>query len=292
MPYLETVLTEHPRIHELHNVERCAFVQVCGANRLVPQYTYASEGKLYIAENIKDQWQLREETDAESTAKELRLLVGDSPFSNASFNLLLTKPEAMALFALLDHCRCQFLGELLGAAQGNIAATPEEVADYVAQPLPDSLSQLFAMYAKNTNADYVAEGLAGLAEKSMCELKNGQYVLRSDLVELARGLLTTHGSALIQLWDGSGDSVRSLTGYALQGGMHNIIMTELYGGDTVGVRAMSPRELLGVFHYALTCPELPGAKKEQVDTAPAFCRNCGAKLNPDSAFCGNCGAKV
>ena len=26
--------------------------------------------------------------------------------------------------------------------------------------------------------------------------------------------------------------------------------------------------------------------------APAFCRNCGAKLNPDDIFCANCGSKV
>ena len=136
MQYLETVLLEHPGINELQNVERCAFVQVCGANRIASQYTYACGDKLYIAEKLKGRWQLREETDVTATAKEMQVLVGNSPFSNASFNLLLTKPEAMALFALLDHCRCQFLGELLGAGQLNVAATPEETADKAAQPLP------------------------------------------------------------------------------------------------------------------------------------------------------------
>jgi hypothetical protein len=36
MQYLEMVLTEYPRINELQNVERCAFVQVSGAGRVVP----------------------------------------------------------------------------------------------------------------------------------------------------------------------------------------------------------------------------------------------------------------
>ena len=30
MQYLETVLTDYPRINELNNVERCAFVQEAG----------------------------------------------------------------------------------------------------------------------------------------------------------------------------------------------------------------------------------------------------------------------
>ena len=292
MQYLETVLTEHPRIDELQHVERCAFVQVCGANRLVPQYTYVSGGKLYIAEKMKGQWQLREETDVAATAEELQLLVGNSPFSNASFNLLLTKPEALALFALMDQCRCQCLGELLGATQFNVAATPEEVAAKAAQPLPGSLCNLFVMYAEITNADVAAEGLAGLTEKSLCEMENGRYVLRDDLVALARGLVAVHNSALLQLWDGSGSSVRSMAGYVLQGGLHDILMTTLYGGDTVRVEAMSPQELLGVFRGALACPELPEAKAEPASAGPKFCRNCGAKLEPNVRFCAECGVKV
>ena len=292
MQYLETVLTEHPRINELQHVERCAFVQACGANRLVPQYTYVSGGKLYIAEKLKGQWQLREETDVEATAEELQLLFGNSPFSNASFNLLLTKPEALVLFALMDHCRCQCLGELLGATQFNVAATPEEVVAKAAQPLPGSLCNLFVKYAEITNADVVAEGLAGLMEKTLCEMENGRYVLRNDLVVLARGLVAVHNSALIQLWDGSGNSVRSMAGYVLQGGLHDILMTTLYGGDTVRVEAMSPQELLGVFRGTLACPELPEAKTEQSVAAPKFCRNCGAKLEDDVKFCAECGAKV
>ncbi len=292
MQYLETVLLEHPGINELQNVERCAFVQVCGANRIASQYTYACGDKLYIAEKLKGRWQLREETDVTATAKEMQVLVGNSPFSNASFNLLLTKPEAMALFALLDHCRCQFLGELLGAGQLNVAATPEETADKAAQPLPGSLCNLFAIYAENTNANDVAEGLAGLTEKSLCEMKNGQYVLHNDFIALARGLVAIHNSALIQLWDGSGNSVRSLAGYVLQGGLHDILMTTLYGGDTVRVEAMSPQELLSVFEGVMACPELPGVEAEQASDAPVFCRNCGVKLDPGTAFCGNCGAKV
>ncbi len=292
MQYLETILIEHPGINELQNVERCAFVQVCGANRIASQYTYACGDKLYIAEKLKGQWQLREETDVTATAKEMQVLVGNSPFSNASFNMLLTKPEAMALFALLDHCRCQFLGELLGVGQLNVAATPEEAADKAAQPLPGSLCNLFAIYAENTNANDVAEGLAGLTEKSLCEMKNGQYVLHNDFIALARGLVAIHNSALIQLWDGSGNSVRSLAGYVLQGGLHDILMTTLYGGDTVRVEAMSPQELLGVFYGAMECPELPGVEAEQASDAPVFCRNCGVKLDSGTAFCGNCGAKV
>ena len=292
MQYLETILIEHPGINELQNVERCAFVQVCGANRIASQYTYACGDKLYIAEKLKGQWQLREETDVTATAKEMQVLVGDSPFSNASFNLLLTKLEAMALFALLDHCRCQFLGELLGVGQLNVAATPEEAADKAAQPLPGSLCNLFAIYAENTNANDVAEGLAGLTEKSLCEMKNGQYVLHNDFIALARGLVAIHNSALIQLWDGSGNSVRSLAGYVLQGGLHDILMTTLYGGDTVRVEAMSPQELLSVFEGVMACPELPGVEAEQASDAPVFCRNCGVKLDPDSKFCTNCGAKV
>ena len=292
MQYLETVLTEHPRIKELQNVERCAFVQVCCANRLVPQYTYVSGGKLYIAEKMKGQWQLREETDVAATAEELQLLVGNSLFSNASFNLLLTKPEALALFALMDQCRCHCLGELLGATQFNVAATPVEVAAKAAQPLPGSLCNLFVMYAEITNADVAAEGLAGLTEKSLCEMENGRYVLRDDLVALARGLVAVHNSALLQLWDGSGSSVRSMAGYVLQGGLHDILMTTLYGGDTVRVEAMSPQELLGVFRGALACPELPEAKAEPASAGPKFCRNCGAKLEPNVRFCAECGAKV
>ena len=292
MQYLETILIEHPGINELQNVERCAFVQVCGANRIASQYTYACGDKLYIAEKLKGQWQLREETDVTATAKEMQVLVGNSPFSNASFNMLLTTPEAMALFALLDHCRCQCLGELLGATQFNVAATPEEVAAKAAQPLPGSLCNLFVMYAEITNADVAAEGLAGLTEKSLCEMENGRYVLRDDLVALARGLVAVHNSALLQLWDGSGSSVRSMAGYVLQGGLHDILMTTLYGGDTVRVEAMSPQELLGVFEGVMACPELPGVEAEQASDAPVFCRNCGVKLDPDTAFCGNCGAKV
>ena len=93
MQYLETVLTDYPRINELNNVERCAFVQVSGAGRTVPQYTYVCGDRLFIAEKLKDQWQLREETDLAATASELQLLVGNSPFSNATFNLLLTSSK-------------------------------------------------------------------------------------------------------------------------------------------------------------------------------------------------------
>ncbi|MBQ6423778.1 MAG: zinc ribbon domain-containing protein, partial [Acidaminococcaceae bacterium] len=143
-----------------------------------------------------------------------------------------------------------------------------------------------------TNADVAAEGLAGLTEKSLCEMENGRYVLRDDLVALARGLVAVHNSALLQLWDGSGSSVRSMAGYVLQGGLHDILMTTLYGGDTVRVEAMSPQELLGVFEGVMACPELPGVEAEQASDAPVFCRNCGVKLDPDTAFCGNCGAKV
>ena len=292
MQYLETVLTELPRINELQQVERCAFVQVCGANRLVPQYTYACGDKLYIVEKMKGQWQLREETDVAATAEELQVLVGNSPFSNANFNLLVTKPEAMALFAFMDHCRCQFLGEFLGATQFNVTATAEEIAAKAAQPLPGSLCNLFVKYAEITNADVAAEGLAGLTEKTLCEMENGRFALRDDLVALARGLVAVHNSALIQLWDGSGNSVRSMAGYVLQGGLHDILMTTLYGGDAVRVQAMCPQELLGVFRGALACPELPEAKAEPQSTVPKFCRNCGSKLNPDSKFCTNCGAKV
>lgn len=291
MRYLETVLTEHPLINELQNVERCAFVQVCGANRLVPQYTYVAGGKLYIAEKLKGQWQLREETDVAATAEELQVLVGNSSFSNASFTLLLTKPETMALFAFMDHCRCQFLGELLGATQFNVAATQEEVADKAAQPLPGSLCNLFAMYGSITNANDVPEGLTGLTEKSLCKMENGQYTLRDDFVMLSRGLVAVHNSALIQLWDGSGSSIRGLTGYILQGSLHDILMTTLYG-DAIEVRAMSSRELLAVFEGAMECPELQGAKEEKTSAAPVFCRNCGAKLGSDSNFCAECGAKV
>ena len=205
---------------------------------------------------------------------------------------MLTKPEALALFALMDQCRCQCLGELLGATQFNVAATPEEVAAKAAQPLPGSLCNLFVMYAEITNADVAAEGLAGLTEKSLCEMENGRYVLRDDLVALARGLVAVHNSALIQLWDGSGNSVRSMAGYVLQGGLHDILMTTLYGGDTVRVEAMSPQELLGVFRGALACPELPEAKAEPASAGPKFCRNCGAKLEPNVRFCAECGAKV
>ena len=173
MQYLETVLTEYPRINELQNVERCAFVQVSGAGRLVPQYTYACGGRLFIAEKLKDQWHLREETDVAATADELEMLVGNSPFSNASFNLLLTKSEALALFAFMDHCRCQFLGELLGASQFKAMATLEEIAEKAARPLSCSLCELFAMYGSVANANDVAEGLAGLVEKSLCKPENG-----------------------------------------------------------------------------------------------------------------------
>ena len=292
MPYLETVLTEYPLINELQNVERCAFVQVSGAGRTVSQYTYACGGKLFIAEKLKDQWQLREETDVAATAAELQVLVGNSPFSDATFNLLLTKPEALALFAFMDYCRCKFLGELLGASQFKAVATPEEIAAQVAQPLPCSLCEIYSMYDSPTNANDVAEGLAGLAEKSLCKPENGQYALRSDCFKLARGLAAVNSSAVIQVWDGSGNSVRNLTGYVLQGGLHDIIMVTLYGGEAVRVRAMSSQELLGVFYGAMACPELPEAKAEQESAKPAFCRNCGAKLSPGIKFCSNCGTKV
>ena len=291
MQYLETVLTEYPRINKLHNVERCAFVQVSGAGMVVPQYTYAAGGRLYIAEKIKNQWQLREETDVVATAEELQVLVGNSPLSNANFNLLLTKPETMALFALVDHCRCQFLGESLGAAKLELVATQEEVVAKAAQPLPGSLCELFAMYAEITNANDVAEGLAGLTEKGLCKVKNGKYALRKDFATLARGLVAIHSTALVQLWDGSGNSVRGLTGYALQGSLHDIIMTTLYS-DAIRVRALSSQELLGVFRGAMACPELPEAEEEKANDAPAFCGNCGAKLKLGSKFCANCGTKV
>ena len=292
MQYLETVLTEYPRINELQNVERCAFVQVSGAGRLVPQYTYACGDRLFIAEKLKDQWQLREETDVAATAEELQVLVGNSPFSNANFNLLLTKPEAIALFAFMDYCRSKFLGELQGASQFKAVATPEEIAAKAAQPLPQSLCEIFTMNAGNTNADDVAEGLAGLAEKSVCKPEDGQYALRSDFIMLSRGLVVANSSAVIQLWDSSGNSVRNLTGYVLQGGLHDVIMTTLYGGNAFRVRAMSSQDLLGVFYGALSCPELPEAKEEPVSARPEFCKNCGAKLYPDVKFCSNCGAKV
>ena len=291
MQYLETVLTEYPRINELQNVERCALVQVSGAGMVVPQYTYAAGGRLYIAEKIKNQWQLREETDVVATAEELQVLVGNSPLSNANFNLLLTKPETMVLFALLDHCRCQFLGESLGAAQLKLVATPEEVGAKAAQPLPGSLCELFTMYAEITNANDVAEGLAGLTEKGLCKVENGKCALRKDVAALARGLVAIHSSALVQLWDSSGNSVRGLTGYALQGSLHDIIMTTLYG-DAIRVHAMSSQELLGVFRGAMACPELPEAEEEKSSDVPNFCGNCGAKLKPGSKFCANCGTKV
>ena len=292
MPYLETVLTEYPLINELQNVERCAFVQVSGAGRTVPQYTYACGDRLFIAEKLKDQWQLREETDLAATASELQLLVGNSPFSNATFNLLLTKPETLALFAFMDYCRCQFLGEMLDASPFKGMATPEEIAAKAVLSLPYSLCNIFTMNTGNTNDSDVAEGLAGLAEKSVCKPENGQYALRSDFMTLARGLVVVNSSALIQLWDGSGSSVRNLTGYVLQGGLHDIIMTTLYGSEAFRVRGMSSQELLGVFYGAMACPELPEAKEEQENTKPAFCRNCGAKLSPGIKFCSNCGTKV
>ena len=291
MQYLETVLTEFPRIRELQNVERCAFVEVSGAGRIVPQYSYASGGKLFVSENIKGQWQLREETDVAATAEEMQVLTGNSPLSNASFDLWLTKPETVALFALLDHCRSQFLGQALGAAQFRLVATLEEIAAKAVRPLPDGLSEFFAMYAEITDANVVAEGLAGLAEKGICKPENGYYALRKDFAALARGLAVINGSALIQLWDGSGNSIRNLTGYALQGSLHDILMTTLYG-DMMRVRAFSSQEMLGLFCNAMACPELPEAEEEKANTAPKFCINCGAKLNPGSAFCGNCGAKV
>jgi len=235
---------------------------------------------------------LREETDVAATADELEMLVCNSPFSNASFNLLLTKSEALALFAFMDHCRCQFLGELLGASQFKAMATLEEIAEKAARPLSCSLCELFAMYGSVANANDVAEGLAGLVEKSLCKPENGQYALRSDVVMLARGLVVANSSALIQLWDGSGNSVRNLTRYVLQGGLHDIIMTTLYGGDAVRVNALSSYDLLSVFRDAMACPELPEAKAEKKTTRPEFCRNCGAKLSPDIKFCSNCGTKV
>ena len=292
MPYLETVLTEYPQINELQNVERCAFVQVSGAGMTVPQYTYACGDRLFIAEKLKDQWQLREETDLTATASELQVLVGNSPFSNAKFNLLLTKPETLALFAFMDYCRCQFLGEMLDASQFKGLATPDEIAAKAVQSLPYSLCSLFTMNAGDTNDCDVTEGLAGLAEKSVCKPENGQYALRSDFMTLARGLAVVNSSAVIQVWDGSGSSVRNLTGYVVQGGLHDIIMTTLYGGDAFRVRAMSSQDLLGVFYGAMSCPELPEAKAEEESSKPAFCRNCGAKLSPGIKFCSNCGTKV
>ena len=139
MQYLETVLTDYPRINELNNVERCAFVQVSGAGITVPQYTYACGDRLFIAEKLKDQWQLREETDLAATVSELQVLVGNSPFSNGTFNLLLTKPETLALFAFMDYCRCQFLGEMLDASPFKGMATPEEIAAKAVLSLPYSL---------------------------------------------------------------------------------------------------------------------------------------------------------
>ena len=292
MQYLETVLTEYPRINELQNVERCAFVQVSGAGRTVPQYTYVCGDRLFIAEKLKDQWQLREETDLAATASELQLLVGNSPFSNATFNLLLTKPETLALFAFMDYCRCQFLSEMLDASQFKGMATPEEIATKAEQSLPYSLCSLFTMNTGDTNEIDVSEGLVGLTEKSVCKLENGQYGLRSDFMTLARGLVVVNSSALIQVWDGSGSSVRNLTGYVVQGGLYDIIMTTLYGGDAFRVRGMSSQDLLGVFYNAMSCPELPEAKEEPASARPEFCRNCGAKLDPDVKFCTNCGAKV
>ena len=292
MPYLETVLTEYPRINELQNVERCAFVQVSGAGMTVPQYTYACGDRLFIAEKRKDQWQLREETDLTATASELQVLVGNSPFSNATFNLLLTKPETLALFAFMDYCRCQFLGEMLDASQFKGLATPDEIAAKAVQSLPYSLCSLFTMNAGDTNDCDVTEGLAGLTEKSVCKPENGQYALRSDFMTLARGLAVVNSSAVIQVWDGSGSSVRNLTGYVVQGGLHDIIMTTLYGGDAFRVRAMSSQDLLGVFYGAMSCPELPEAKAEKETIKPEFCRNCGAKLSPGIKFCSNCGTKV
>ena len=292
MQYLETVLTDYPRINELNNVERCSFVQVSGAGITVPQYTYACGDRLFIAEKLKDQWQLREETDLAATASELQLLVGNSPFSNATFNLLLTKPETLALFAFMDYCRCQFLGEMLDASPFKGMATPEEIAAKAVLSLPYSLCNIFTMNTGNTNDSDVAEGLAGLAEKSVCKPENGQYALRSDFMTLARGLVVVNSSALVQVWDGSGSSVRNLTGYVLQGGLHDIIMTTLYGSEAFRVRGMSSQDLLGVFYNAMSCPELPEAKEEPASAGPEFCKNCGAKLEPDVRFCPNCGTKV
>ena len=292
MQYLETVLTDYPRINELNNVERCAFVQVSGAGITVPQYTYACGDRLFIAEKLKDQWQLREETDLAATVSELQVLVGNSPFSNGTFNLLLTKPETLALFAFMDYCRCQFLGEMLDASPFKGMATPEEIAAKAVLSLPYSLCNIFTMNTGNTNDSDVAEGLAGLAEKSVCKPENGQYALRSDFMTLARGLVVVNSSALVQVWDGSGSSVRNLTGYVLQGGLHDIIMTTMYGSEAFRVRGMSSQDLLGVFYNALSCPELPEAKEESASAGPEFCKNCGAKLEPDVRFCPNCGTKV
>jgi hypothetical protein len=148
------------------------------------------------------------------------------------------------------------------------------------------------MNTGNTNDSDVAEGLAGLAEKSVCKPENGQYALRSDFMTLARGLVVVNSSALVQVWDGSGSSVRNLTGYVLQGGLHDIIMTTLYGSEAFRVRGMSSQDLLGVFYNAMSCPELPEAKQEPASASPEFCKNCGAKLEPDVRFCQNCGTKV
>ena len=96
-----------------------------------------------------------------ATVSELQVLVGNSPFSNGTFNLLLTKPETLALFAFMDYCRCQFLGEMLDASPFKGMATPEEIAAKAVLSLPYSLCNIFTMNTGNTNDSDVAEGLAG-----------------------------------------------------------------------------------------------------------------------------------
>lgn len=241
---------------------------------------------------------------------------GSSAFASSTLEATLAPAEAIVLGAMLDAQRKVSLSALAeGSEPGTASSSAATLAKACAESSgdPRRLAEVIADLAGSDGltAAEVSQAADALVGAGLAEKGGEGFRLSGQALECGRRFLVPESATTLTAGQLGGDGNVGLAGFTcLQAGVHDLLYLESSGVE-FEVRAITSMELLAYVEAFVTDPTViaglgGGASVAGATAAPvpaaapvaaaggtaAFCRQCGAKLEPDSAFCIRCGAKV
>jgi hypothetical protein len=234
--------------------------------------------------------------------------IGRSILSSTTFNGEFTRPEAIALFALMDLERGALLHGLAdGADPANAAFDLPAIVEKVKNPKNTFQSLEFVLqsriFLEETPTPVLVEsGLASLAGKGIVVRKGNSYSLSEALYTITSRFPIIDSFVVAET--GKLDQTTTMWGgtfLSLQAGVNDVLYLEGHDQEVI-VKCIAAAELLDLVRKILSDPEIitipvqspavSAPEKPSAASVRKFCPQCGTPVSEGKKFCNNCGAKI
>lgn len=238
----------------------------------------------------------------------VRQTIGFSVYRNGSFDVHLTRAEALVLTAMIDLQRKEmFVKFAEGKTAERLVLTQKEIVGMLSIP-PGNFQWLSSAFVdlfspeRIPKPDEMKKVIETLVTKGYAAKAGKGHSLSDECLLLARGHILPSMYLTLTAGKDTASGTTNGAGFTcIISGIHDLLYID-YHADDVELQTVASREINDYIGAFLTNPAILGGLADlssQKLSAPSlaatgkkFCPQCGASLRPGLKFCSSCGAKI